>query len=77
MGYLEGVKGNYSNSRIGGHGYIYNVDLFKWAELGKSAPRGNVSMSLEVDIDWYGYEDWYGERQYETIASMSVDPKVY
>ena len=77
MGYLEGVKGNYSNSRIGGHGYIYNVDLFKWAELGKSAPRGNVSMSLEVDIDWSGYDDWYGERQYETIASMSVDPKVY
>jgi hypothetical protein len=34
-------------------------------------------MSLEVDIDWSGYEDWYGERQYETIASMSVDPKVY
>lgn len=77
MGYLEGVKGNYSNSRIGGHGYIYNVDLFKWVELGKSAPRGNVSMSLEVDIDWSGYDDWYGERQYETIASMSVDPKVY
>ena len=77
MGYLEGVKGNYSNSRIGGHGYIYNVDLFKWVELGKSAPRGNVSMSLEVDIDWSGYDDWYGERQYETITSMSVDPKVY
>ena len=77
MGYFESVKCNYSNSRIGGHGYIYNVDLFKWAELGKSAPRGNVSMSLEVDIDWSGYEDWYGERQYETIASMSVDPKDY
>lgn len=77
MGYLEGVKGNYSNSRIGGHGYIYNVDLFKWVELGKSAPRGNVSMSLDIEIDWSGYDDWFGERQYETITSMSVDPKVY
>ena len=77
MGYLESVKENYSNSTLGGHGYIYNVDLYKWAELGKNAPRGNVSMSLDIEIDWSGYDDWFGERQYETITSMSVDPKVY
>lgn len=77
MGYFDSVKGNYSNSRIGGHGYIYNVDLFKWAELGKRSPRGNVTMSLDIEVDWSGYDDWYGERQYETISSMTVDPKVY
>ena len=56
MGYLKKVKENYSHSKIRGHGYNYEVDLFKWAELGKGVTRGNVSVSLDVDVDWSGYE---------------------
>ena len=77
MGYLEGVKDNYSHSMSGAHGYNYWVDMFKWVELAKSVSRGNVSVSLDIDIDWTGYEDWFGERQYKTFSLMSVNPKVY
>ena len=51
--------------------------MFKWVELMKGVSRGNVSMTLDLDIDWYGYEDWYGERQFGTIKSMMVEPKLY
>ena len=77
MGYLEGVKENYSHSMKGSHGYNYRVDMLKWVELAMSVPRGNVSVSLDIEVDWTGYEDWYGERQYETITSMTVEPKIY
>ena len=77
MGLLEKVKENYSNSKDSAHGYQYKVDYFKWAEMMKGVSKGNVSMSLDVEVDWSGYEDWYGERQYETITTMSVDPNVY
>lgn len=77
MGYFESVKENYSHSTKGSHGYNYRVDMFKWVELAMSVPRGNVSVSLDVDIDWSGYEDWYGERQYETFSMMTVKPNVY
>ena len=52
MGYLEGVKENYSHSMKGSHGYNYRVDMFKWVELAMSVARENVSVSLDVDIDW-------------------------
>ena len=77
MGYFESVKENYSHSTKGSHGYYYRVDMFKWVELATSVSRGNVSVSLDIDIDWTGYEDWFGERQYETFSAMSVIPKVY
>ena len=77
MGLLEGVKENYSNSRDSSHGYHYKVDYFKWVELMKGVSKGNVSISLDLEVDWTGYEDWYGERQFETIKSMSVEQKVY
>ena len=77
MGLLEGVKENYSNSRDSSHGYHYKVDCFRWFELINGVSRGNVFMSLDIDIDWTGYEDWFGERQFETIKSMSVEQKVY
>ena len=77
MGLLEKVKENYSHSKENPHGYQYEIDWFKWVELMKGVSRGNVSMSLDFEVDWTGYEDWYGERQYETIISMSVDPNVY
>ena len=77
IGLLEGVKENYSNSKMSAHGYTYEVDMFKWVELMKGVSSGNVSMTLDLDIDWSGYEDWYGERQFETIKSMLVEPKVY
>ena len=77
IGLLEGVKENYSNSKKSAHGYTYKVDMFKWVELMKGVSRGNVSVSLDIDIDWTGYEDWYGERQFETIKSMTVEPKLY
>ena len=77
MGYLEGVKDNYSHIKGDGHGYNYKVDMFKWAEQMKGVSRGNVSISLDIEVDWTGYEDWYGERQYETITSMTVEPKIY
>ena len=77
MGYFESVKENYSHSTKGSHGYYYRVDMFKWVELAMSVPRGNVSVSLDVDIDWSGYEDWYGERQYETFSMMTVKPNIY
>lgn len=77
MGLLEGVKENYSHSRDSSHGYYYKVDYFRWFELINGVSRGNVSMSLDIEVDWSGYEDWYGERQYETIASMTVEPKLY
>ena len=77
MGLLEEVKENYSHSKDTSHGYQYKIDWFKWVELMKGVSRGNVSMSLDFEVDWTGYEDWYGERQYETITSMSVDPNVY
>ena len=77
IGLLEGVKENYSNSKKGAHGYTYEVDMFKWVELMKGVSRGNVSISLDIDVDWSGYEDWYGERQFQTISSMTVEPKLY
>lgn len=77
MGLLDGVKENYSNSRDYGHGYNYDINYFKWVEMMKGVSSGNVSMPLDIEIDWSGYEDWYGERQYETITSMSVGSKVY
>ena len=77
IGLLEGVKENYSNSKKGAHGYTYEVDMFKWVELMKGVSRGNVSISLDIEVDWTGYEDWYGERQFETIKSMTVEPKLY
>ena len=77
MGLLEGVKENYSHSRENAHGYHYKIDYFRWFELTKGVVKGNVSMSLDIEIDWSGYEDWYGKRQFETIKSMSVEPKVY
>ena len=77
MGLLEGVKENYSHSRDSSHGYHYKVDYFRWFELIKGVSKGNVSISLDLEVDWTGYEDWYGERQYETIASMTVEQKLY
>lgn len=77
MGYLEGVKDNYSHSKDSAHGYNYKVDMFKWVELMKGVSKSNVSMPLDIEVDWSGYEDWYGERQYETITSMSANPKIY
>ena len=77
IGLLEGVKENYSNSTKSAHGYTYEVDMFKWVELMKGVSRGNVSISLDIDVDWSGYEDWYGERQFQTISSMTVEPKLY
>lgn len=77
MGYLESVKENYSHSTKGSHGYNYRVDMLKWVELAMSVPRGSVSVSLDIEVDWTGYEDWFGERQYETFSLMSVRPNVY
>ena len=77
MGLLEGVRDNYSHSKENAHGYYYKVDEFRWIELMNGVSKGNTSLSLDVEIDWSGYEDWYGERQYETITSMSVEPKIY
>ena len=77
MGYFESVKENYSHSTNGSHGYNYRVDMLKWVELAMSVPRGNVAVSLDVDIDWSGYEDWYGERQYDTFSMMTVKPNIY
>ena len=77
MGLFEKVKENYSYSKDNSHGYQYKVDYFKWAELMKGVSRGNVSMSLDFHVDWTGYEDWYGERQFETISTMTVEPKIY
>ena len=77
MGLLEEVKENYSHSKDSSHGYQYKVDWFKWAELMKGVSKDNVSMSLDIEVDWTGYEDWYGERQYETITSMTVEPNIY
>ena len=77
IGLLECVKENYSNSKKTAHGYTYEVDMFKWIELMKGVSKGNVSISLDIDVDWTGYEDWFGERQFQTISSMSVDPKLY
>ena len=77
IGLIEGVKENYSHSKKTAHGYTYEVDMFKWIELMKGVSKGNVSISLDFEVDWTGYEDWYGERQFQTISSMSVDPKLY
>ena len=77
MGLLEGVKDNYSHSKENAHGYYYKVDEFRWIELMNGVSKGNTSLSLDVEIDWSGYEDWCGERQYETITSMSVEPQIY
>ncbi len=77
MGLLEKVKENYSHSKENPHGYQYKIDYFKWFELMKGVSKGNVSISLDFKVDWTGYEDWYGERQFETIKSMTVERKLY
>ena len=77
MGLLEKVKENYSHSKENPHGYQYKIDYFKWFELMKGVSKGNVSISLDFEVDWTGYEDWYGERQFETIKSMTVETKLY
>ena len=77
MGLLEKVKENYSHSKESPHGYLYKVDYFKWFELMKGVSKGNVAIPLDIEVDWSDYEDWYGERQFETIRSMTVEPKVY
>ena len=77
IGVLEGVRENYSHSRDGAHGYNYKVNLLRWVELMKGVSRGSVALPLDIEIDWTGYEDWFGERQFGTIKSMTVEPKVY
>ena len=77
MGLLEKVKENYSHSKENPHGYQYKVDYFKWFELMKGVSKGNVAIPLDIEVDWTGYEDWYGERQFETIKSMTVETKLY
>ena len=77
MGLLEKVKENYSHSKENPHGYQYKVDYFKWFELMKGVSKGNVALPLDIEVDWSEYEDWYGERQFETIKSMTVEPKLY
>ena len=77
MGLLEKVKENYSHSKENPHGYQYKVDYFKWFELIKGVSKGNVAIPLDIEVDWTGYEDWYGERQFETIKSMTVETKLY
>ena len=77
MGLLEKVKENYSHSKENPHGYQYKVDYLRWFELMKGVSKGNVSISLDIEVDWSGYEDWFGERQFETIKSMTVEPKLY
>lgn len=77
MGLLEGVKDNYSHSKDNPHGYNYKVDMLRWVEVMNGVSKDNTTLSLDLDIDWSGYEDWFGERQYETITSMSVEPKIY
>ena len=77
MGLLEEVKENYSNYKNSSHGYKYKVNYFKWVELIKGVSKSNVSMPLDIEVDWSGYEDWFGERQYETITYMTADPKIY
>ena len=77
MGLLEKVKENYSHSKENPHGYQYKVDYLRWFELTKGVSKGNVSISLDIEVDWSGYEDWFGERQFETIKLMSVEPKLY
>ena len=77
MGLLEKVKENYSHSKENHHGYQYKVDYFKWFELIKGVSMGNVAIPLDIEVDWTGYEDWYGERQFETIKSMTVETKLY
>ena len=77
MGLLKEVQENYSHSKDNSHGYKYKVDYIKWVELMKGVSKDKVSMSLDIEVDWSGYEDWYGERQYETITSMTADPQVY
>ena len=63
MGLLEEVKENYSNYKNSSHGYNYKVNYFKWVELMKGVSNDRVSMSLDIEVDWSGYEDWYGERK--------------
>ena len=77
MGLLKEVQENYSHSKDNSHGYKYKVDYIKWVELMKGVSKDRVSISLDIEVDWSGYEDWYGERQYETITSMTADPQVY
>ena len=77
MGLLEKVKENYSHSKENPHGYQYKVDYLRWFELTKGDSKGNVSISLDIEVDWSGYEDWFGERQFETIKSMTVETKLY
>ena len=77
MGLLEKVKENYSHSKESPHGYLYKVDYFKWFELIKGVSKGNVAIPLDIEVDWTGYEDWFGERQFETIKSMTVEAILY
>ena len=77
IGLLEKVKENYSHSKENPHGYQYKVDYFKWFELIKGVSKGNVAIPLDIEVDWSDYEDWYGERQFETIKSMTVETKLY
>ena len=77
MGLLEKVKENYSHSKENPHGYQYKVDYLRWFELTKGVSKGNVSIPLDFEVNWTGYEDWFGERQFETIKSMTVETKLY
>ena len=77
IGLLEKVKENYSHSKENPHGYHYKIDYFRWFELMKGVSNDAVSVSLDIEVDWTGYEDWYGERQFQTISSMTVEPKIY
>ena len=54
--------------------FTFLIDL---KQLMKGVSNDRVSMSLDIEVDWSGYEDWFGARQYETITSMTVDPKIY
>lgn len=91
MGYIKGIKCNYSS---GNHGIIYNIDYLKWEGLDKDLWSSEPTPTPDTldNLEWVEPEpsydqpdriysdiekEWLIEKQLKTIKSISVDKSEY
>ena len=78
MGYVKGMKCNYSTSN---HGYVYEVDYLKYRNWNQDFNEGYEEVILDGEVgprEWTETEnEWLLEKQLNTIRSISVDKEVF
>ena len=71
LGYIKGMRCNYS---VGNHGYIYDVDYWKFRNWGEDF---FIDISFDGENEIYEFPDygneWLWSKQIETIKSMDIE----